>query len=177
MKLHADARVPFPLDLVYRTYRDELSKLVPYLPNIRSIDVKEREETDGGVRLLNVWRGEAKIPRVAQGFIKPEMLAWDDHATWDDGTYSCSWRTVPHFLKERIDAHGTTTLVADGDNATRMEIRGDFSLDLMGMRGVPRMMVSSATKTAETFIVTLLKPNLVSVSDGLEGYLRSREGS
>lgn len=174
MNLQAEAKVPFPLELVYRTYRDELPDLVPYLPNIKSIDVKEREATDGGVRLLNVWRGDAKIPRVAQGFISPDMLSWDDHATWDDTTKSCSWRTVPHFLKERIDAAGTTTLVADGDGATRIEIRGDFSLDLKGMRGVPRMMVPSATKTAEKFIVTLLKPNMASVSEGLEGYLKSR---
>jgi len=174
MKIVADARVAYPLDVVFHTYRDDLAKLVPYLPNVDSIVVKERTEgVDGDehlVKLLNVWRGRAAIPKLAQGFLKPEMLSWDDHATWDDRTHGCVWETVPHFFTERIDCRGTTKLFADGDG-TRLEIRGDFSLDLKGMRGVPRMMTAAAQSTAEKFIVALLAPNLASISKGLDGYL------
>jgi hypothetical protein len=177
MKLTADARVAYPLDLVYRTYRDELTELLPYLPNVGSIEVKERVEAPDGdenlVRLHNVWRGKASIPKLAQGFIKPEMLSWDDHATWDNSTHSCSWKTVPHFFTERTTCSGTTRLFADGEQ-TRMEIRGDFALDLKGMKGVPRMMTKAATATAEKFIVALLAPNLASISKGLDAYLRTK---
>jgi hypothetical protein len=177
MRISADARVDYPLDVVLTAYRDELPALVPWLPNVESIEVKEREDgVDGDeniVRLLNAWRGKASIPKMARGFIKPEMLSWDDHARWDASTTSCRWRTVPHFFAERTHCEGTTRLIADGEQ-TRIEIRGEFSLDLKGMRGVPRMMVGPATMAAEKFIVALMAPNLASISQGLTGYLNSR---
>ena len=40
MQLVADARIPFARPLVFATYRDKLADLVPYLPNVRAIDVK-----------------------------------------------------------------------------------------------------------------------------------------
>lgn len=173
MKISTAARVAFPLDVVYRTYRDELAELVPYLPNVASIEGKEREVEEHKTRLLNLWRGNASIPKLARGFVKPEMLTWDDYAVWDDRTHSCEWRSEPHFFSDRTTCTGTTTLIADGEG-TRMEIRGDFAIDLKGMRGVPRMMVGPATKAAETFIVALLAPNLASVSTALTDYLKTR---
>jgi len=177
MKITADARVDYPLDLVFHTYRDELERLVPWLPNVESIVVKEREDDVDGAghltRLWNVWRGKASIPSIARGFLKPEMLAWDDHAEWDERTRVCSWRSEPHFFRERTRCAGTTTLLPDGAG-TRLQIRGEFSLDLKGMRGVPRLVTGAAQKAAETFIVALLSPNLASISQGLDGYLKQR---
>src|SRR5437773_1440734 len=96
MKLEGDARIVFPRPLVFATYRDRLPELVPYLPNIREIKVLEREEKPGGqeghLRLLNLWRASADIPKVAQAVLKPEALAWKDHAHWNENDWTCEWR-------------------------------------------------------------------------------------
>jgi hypothetical protein len=43
MKIEADARIAFPRDVAFRAYRDELPALVPHLPNVSAIEVKETE--------------------------------------------------------------------------------------------------------------------------------------
>jgi hypothetical protein len=48
MKLEADARIAFPREVVYSTYRDRLPALVPYLPNIKGITVQKRGGSGGG---------------------------------------------------------------------------------------------------------------------------------
>src|SRR5260370_28178002 len=62
MALHADARLPFSRELVFVAYRDELPKLLPYLPNVRRIEVTSRKENGPVVELVNEWRGGGGIP-------------------------------------------------------------------------------------------------------------------
>jgi hypothetical protein len=178
MKIEADARIAFPRDVAFRAYRDELVALVPYLPNVNAIEVKETESAPGGVasrmRKLNVWRAKADVPTAAQAIIKPEMLAWDDKAVWDEATWTCDWQTIPHFFTERIKCAGRNTFVVDGNNCV-LQIRGDLEVDVKGLPGVPRLLASTVGAAIEKFVVALLTPNLTSVSKGLEAYLRQKK--
>ena len=45
MELSADSRIPFPPAVVFAACRDEMPRLLPYLPSIRSIEVTGRTET------------------------------------------------------------------------------------------------------------------------------------
>lgn len=177
MKIESDVRLSFPRDVAFRAYRDELPQLVPHLPNVRSIEVKEREAAPGGVatrtRLLNLWRAKADIPAVAQSIIKPEMLAWEDHALWDEADWTCQWRVVPHFFAERIRCSGKNTFVPDGAGVI-LQLRGELDVDVKGLPGVPRLLASTVGHGIEKFVVALLTPNLTSVGKGLERYLQSR---
>ncbi|MBI4577193.1 MAG: hypothetical protein HY722_13115, partial [Planctomycetes bacterium] len=60
-------------------------ELARYLPNVRSIRVLEREELSAGPRLHNLWEAEARIPRVAAAFIKPNRAHGRAHAVADPG--------------------------------------------------------------------------------------------
>jgi hypothetical protein len=174
MKIEADARIPFPRALVYSTYRDRLPLLVPHLPNIRGIEVMEREDAPGGVegvsRLLNLWRAEGEIPKVAQGILKPEMLAWEDHARWDQNAWTCEWKVVPRFFTDNVTCGGKNQFVDHGDACT-LQIRGELDIDLKGVPGVPKFLAGKIAPMVEKFIVSLLTPNLTSVSDGLAKFL------
>ena len=44
MKLSAESVLPFPREVVYRAYRDRLVELVPFLPNVRAIEVQSRKD-------------------------------------------------------------------------------------------------------------------------------------
>jgi hypothetical protein len=178
MKIQADAHMAYPRALCFSTYRDRLPELVPHLPNVRAIEVEEREETPGGVegqvRLLNIWRAVSEIPKVAQALVKPEMLAWHDHALWDENEWTCAWRVETHFFKDRISCRGKNQFVDQGDSCL-LQIRGDLDIDLKGMKGVPRVLAGKLGATVEKFVVALLTPNLTSVSTGLEAFLREQE--
>lgn len=176
MRMEADAVVSFPRPLVWKTYRDELLALVPYMPNISSVEVKERvEEGPGRTRLLNVWRARSSIPAIAQPWLKPDMLSWDDLAVWDESEWVCRWTTTTHFFRERTRSSGTTRFLDEGGR-TRIVLSGDFSLDLDGVPGIPRILGSRIEKGVETFVVSLLAPNVKTVATSLDKHLRATQG-
>lgn len=174
MKIEADSRVTFPRELVFSTYRDRLPELVPFLPNITSIEVLTRQDAPEGQagisKLLNLWRAEGEIPKVATAVIKPDMVAWNDHALWDANEWTCQWRVEPKFFTDNVSCRGKNRFVADGDS-TILELRGDLDIDLGGIKGVPKFLAAKIAPVVEKFIVGLLTPNLIKVSDGLQGFL------
>ncbi len=175
MRIEADARISFPRELVFSTYRDRLPQLVPHLPNIKKIEVLEREDAAKGAgttRLLNVWHAEGDIPRVAQSVIKPEMLNWKDHALWNQNDWTCEWRVETKIFTESISCRGKNQFVEQG-GVTVLQIRGHLDIDLRGIPGVPKFLAGSVAPVVEKFIVGLLTPNLLSVSGGLEKFLEA----
>jgi hypothetical protein len=177
VKIEADATLSFPRALVFTTYRDKLPELVPHLPNVRSIEVLEREEAPGGaagvIRLLNLWKAKADIPKVAQGVIKPEMLEWRDFARWDENAWTCEWRVETAMMTESVRCGGKNRFIDLGET-TRLEIRGDLDVDLKTVPGVPKFLAGTIAPVVEKFIVALLTPNLVNVSKGVEAFLKAR---
>lgn len=178
MKIHADAPVSFPRELTFATYRDELANLVPYLPNVKKIDVQESEENPEGqenaVRKLNIWHANAEIPKLAQAVIKPNMLSWEDHALWDANAWTCDWKVKTHFFSERVSCSGKNQFVEE-NGRTILQIRGELNIDFKGLPGIPKLIANKVSSALERFVVALLTPNLTSVSDGLEAYLKAKE--
>src|SRR5215472_15564287 len=76
MELHADARIPFPRDRVFTAYRDHLPDLLPYLPNVKRVEVKSREEKGHIVNLVNEWQGGGEIPAAVRAIIGDSMMGW-----------------------------------------------------------------------------------------------------
>jgi len=171
MKIASDSVVPFARELVYRTYRDQLTDLVPHLPNIRAIDVRERVDEPPRVRLVNVWHGAGDIPAAARKLLSEDMLSWTDHASWDEASFTCDWRIETHAFTEAVSCQGTNRFVAlDGDR-TRVEIRGGLDSELSRVRGVPRFLAGTLGGTVEKFIVGHITPNLTRVSAALSTFL------
>ncbi|MBK8013298.1 MAG: hypothetical protein IPK13_18330 [Deltaproteobacteria bacterium] len=174
MKIEANARMPYPRSLVFSTYRDRLPKLVPFLPNIKGIEVLSRQDEPelGQTRLVNRWHAKGDIPKVAQKILKPEMLAWDDHASWDERAWTVDWRIETKMFTESVRCHGHNVYLEDGEG-TLLQIRGELEVNLAGIPGVPRFLAGSIAPAVERFIVALLTPNLTSVAKGLEAFLRA----
>lgn len=174
MKLEADAKIAFPRELVYSTYRDRLPELVPFLPDVKGITVTTRTDDPDGksgvTKFLNHWQASTDVPNVLQAVIKPEMLAWDDSATWDQGQWTCDWTIKTRMFTENVTCYGHNTYIVDGDH-TILQIRGELDVSLKGVPGVPRFLASKIAPQVEKLIVTLLKPNLLSVAKGLQDFL------
>jgi hypothetical protein len=174
MKLEADARIAFPREVVYSTYRDRLPALVPYLPNIKGITVQKREDQGAVSKLVNLWEAKGEVPKVAQSVIKPEMLAWLDHATWDQDAWTVDWRIETRMFTENVKCFGHNTYEADGSGCL-LKIRGELNVDLKGIPGVPRLLAGTVAPHVEKFVIALLTPNLLSVAKGLDAFLQAEQ--
>lgn len=175
MRIDVDAKIPFDRDTVFKTYRDHLTELVPYLPNVKSIEVLERKDEGASTSFKNLWTAKGEIPRIAQGFLKPEMLTWYDLATWNQDSSSNEWRIQMRVMEKVVDCRGANTFETVGSD-TVLHIRGELNLDLKQVPGVPRFLAGTAGPAVEKFIVGMLKPNLVEVSKGIEKFLRAKQG-
>jgi len=174
MDLRADSRLAFPRDVVFRAYRDDLTKLVPYLSNVRSIDVKSRDEQGSIVKLVNVWNGGGEIPKAAQAILSEAMLSWTDRATWNADDFSCAWKMETHAFTEAVHIEGHNRFYEDGPSASRLEIRGTIAIDAKKIRGVPGFLAGKVARTVEEFLVKRIEPNLRELGAGLEKYLADR---
>lgn len=174
MRIEADSIVPFPRARVFAAYRDDMRDFVKLLPNIRSIDVKERTEDGGIIKIFNVWNGGGDIPVAVRAVMGDKALSWDDHAVWREPDWLVEWNIKPHVLTEAVKCTGKTTFIDLGGTRTRMEIRGDIGIDLKKVRGVPSFMAGSVGRAVEQFLVRAITPNLTGTADALTKYLEGK---
>ena len=174
MRFEVVDQVKYPLDVVFSTMRDQLVNLVPHLPDIASIEETEREDSgDGRIRLINHWRGENRVPKVFQKFIKPDQIGWIDRAQWDDAKKIVRWTLEPQFFTNYVDVKGENFFTGDNTQTT-IKLTGELIVDLSKHPKVPRLLAKSLGGQVEKFVLALVKPNLVKVNRGLEAYLAEK---
>lgn len=169
--------VAYQREDVFKTFRDELTELVPYLPDVKAIEVKERNKVDDNtMKVVNLWEAQADdIPRLARSFIKPDMLKWTDYATWRQDAWECDWTMEVGFLQDAVTCEGTTRYRESGDGKTKIEIDGTLKVDAKEIPGVPKLGAGKVGDVVENFVVKLITPNLTKVNRGIEQYLAGRQ--
>lgn len=175
MKFDADSVLPFPQDVVFRAYRDELPRAVSFLPTVTTIEIKTTEELEPGVRrLLNVWTTGGDIPSSLRGFLPDGVLRWDDTAVWSEKTWSSEWDIRTHLFPEAVQCRGTTLLVALGPERTRVELHGALSIESKKIAALPEIVARPLVRTAESYLTRQITANLTSTADALTQMLRER---
>ncbi|RAL22428.1 hypothetical protein DL240_11315 [Lujinxingia litoralis] len=172
-KIHIVDEVAHDRAKVYETFKDQMVELVPYLPDIQTIEVKDRQEIDDStLKVVNFWKANAdEVPKLAQKFIKPEMLEWTDNATWHLDEWKVEWVMEVGFLPEAVTCKGITTYVDKGNGRTEVVIDGELTVDARKIPGVPRLGAGAIGSAVESFVVKLITPNLTQANRGLERYL------
>jgi hypothetical protein len=171
MDLRADARIPFSRDVVFAAYRDDMVKLLPYLSNVRGIEVKSRKESGPLVEIVNHWRGGGDIPAAVRVVLSESMLAWVDYATWDQSAFRCQWRTETLALRECMQSGGQNSFLEDGVGKTLLEVRGAIDIDAKKIPGVPGFFAGSVGRLAEAFLVEKIQANLLETARAMSQYL------
>lgn len=174
MQISASSVIRHPRARVYQAYRDELPQIAPYMPNIKEIIVRSRDERPSGVKLHNEWIGRGEIPRVVQSIIKPEMVRWDDYAEWDDAGSFCAWRIGLRVFADNVKCGGTNRFTEETPASTRVTLSGALDIDLRDIPGVPRILASRIAPQVEKFIIALIMPNLEQVNAALGRYLDAK---
>jgi hypothetical protein len=176
MKISADTEVPFPRDLVFVTYRDKLSALVPYMPNVRSIKVKGRRAEGNRVFCENEWHGGGDIPAVARAFLSEQMLIWTEYNTWDNAEFSLEWRIQTHAFTEAVHCSGKNYFLEKG-KSTLIRTQGQLLINSQKIKGVPSFMVKQVAQIVEDFLGQKIKPNLLQMGEGVGRYLEQQSGN
>lgn len=171
MRIHSESIIHHPRAAVFAAYRDRLSDVAAYIPDIQRIDVLRRDEVDDVVSLHNLWVADREIPKVARGFIRPDMLQWDDWAKWNATQFDCSWRLGIRAFPEGVRCSGTNTFVELGAERTKVILGGDLTVDVKKIPGVPRLLAGRIGPQVEKFIVSLITPNLERVNSSLGRFL------
>ena len=171
MRIEADSVLPFSRDAVFKAYRDDLPKVVEFLPNVREIECKKRDEAGPVTTLFNVWHGGGEVPAAARAFLDANALAWDDHAIWNETTHECAWTINTHAFRDAVSSKGQTRLIELAPDKTRIELRGDFAIDLKKVRGIPTLLAGTVGRTIESFLSKQITANLTSTTDALSRYL------
>jgi hypothetical protein len=175
MDIHLDVRIPFPREVVFATYRDDMTKLLPFLPNVRSIEVKSRQEDGPRTQTILIWKGGGEIPAALRVVVSESMLAWTDYATWDSQAFRCDWRTETHAITEAVHSQGANVFVEDGPGKTVLQMRGKFEVDAKKIRGVPGFLAGKVSKAAEDFLGAKIEPNVMETAKGVAQYLEARK--
>ncbi|MFC1850087.1 hypothetical protein ACFL27_07840 [candidate division CSSED10-310 bacterium] len=176
MIIQSKDTLPYQVLKVYETVRDHQADLVPYMPDIRAVEVIEREEQpDQKVRLLNHWHGAAEIPSLIKKFIKPEMMSWKDYALWHDDELYVAWRLETFYLNDLFSCEGTTRFIKLDENKTEMLLKGDLKINASAVPGVPTFLARKLSPQIESFIARLISPNLNNLSKGVLAYLNDQK--
>ncbi|ARV59436.1 hypothetical protein BZZ01_13090 [Nostocales cyanobacterium HT-58-2] len=174
MIICADTYIPFPRPLVYATYRDKLVELVPYLPNIRQIEIKSRLEEGNIIHFVNEWHGGGEIPVIARAVLSETMLSWTDIVSWNESEYTAQWHIKTHAFTEAVHCAGVNRFVED-DGGTRVESRGELVIDTKQIKGVPQRLAGAVAHTVEDFLSKKIEPNLLQISESVRLYLEQSQ--
>lgn len=175
MELRADARIPFPREVVFAAYRDDIRELLPYLPNVRAIEVKSRQDDGPKAALVNEWQGGGEIPAPLRAVLGSSMLSWTDYATWDSATLRCDWRSETRAFGDALRCAGCNVFAPDGATGTLLEIRGTIDIDAKKIRGVPGFLAGKVGRSLEEFLGGRIQANLLETAKGLTRYLEGRK--
>lgn len=174
MELRADARIPFSPAVVFAAYRDHIEDLLPYLPNVRGIEVQSRRDEPPVTAVVNIWQGGGDIPAAVRAVLG-DSLSWIDYATWNADTLKCEWRTETKAFSEALRCAGLNAFLDDGAGKTLLEVRGTLELDATKIRGVPRFLAGKVGRTIEEFLGGKIQANLVETAKGLGKYLEQKK--
>ena len=171
MEFRVDVRLPFAPRVVFAACRDDMPKLLAYLPRIRSIEVTSRKVNGSVVEVIAEWRGGADIPGPLRALLGHSMFAWTDYGTWDTDVLQVDWRTEPETLKGAVRCRGRDRFLEDGPGKTLLEIRGDVEVDAKRLPGVPSLFGRRAARMLEDFVVRKICSDMVQTETALGRYL------
>ena len=172
MHLKTKETINRPLDEVYKLVRNDLVKLVPYLPNVEKIEVKDKKNGKKSLKVTNYWYARAEIPTLIKKFIKPEFLSWKDKAVWKDDEYLVQYELESFFANDLFEAKGVNSFVAIGEGKTEFILDCEINIYPEKVPGVPRFLAKKASPMINALVEKILGPNLTAMGKGINQYFK-----
>jgi hypothetical protein len=159
-----------PADLVYPLVRDEMTRLLPFLPNVEAVTQLTYERTSPTrVDILNEWRAKATLPAIAAKFLPPDIFVWKDYAHWKDDEHLVDYRLEGF----GYTAIGTNSFKPDG-SGTRIRVSADITIDPARFK-IPKLVFSKVFPLVEDTLKKALAPNMTALSRALKDYFAAQK--
>lgn len=176
MFLESEEIVHQPADIIYPLVRDEMHKILPYLPDIANITEISREEVgENQTRIVNHWFAKEKVPSFVKKFIKPEMFSWKDMALWRHEDYCVDFELESFMGNDIYDAKGTNYFQPAGEGITKIRVTCEVIIYPNKIPGIPRLLARKVLPAIEGLIRRTLEPNLTSLGKGLNAYFAAQK--
>lgn len=180
MKFEQTDKVTHPATDVLDLMIDRMEEIVPFLPNVESIETLSRETlADGRVKVVRRWQGTSQTaPAAVRPFASKESLAWTDTALWDRETYEVEW-VFESNLSKLYDCGGVSSYKPhpdDPEEATRIVIAGHLEVFPDKMPGIPKFLGKKLAPQIEKFVVKMITPNVMETAQGVQRYFDDRTG-
>lgn len=172
MHLESKDMISRPVDDVYKLVRDDLPKLVPFMPNVDRIEVKSRDQKGDDIKIVNQWFAKAEIPSALKKVIKPEYFSWKDTATWVESKKCVNYKIEALAAKGLFEVSGTNTFTAVGDK-TELKISCEVEIHPDKVPGVPSFLAKGLKGPLEALIKKIMEPNLTSLAKQINAYFKS----
>ena len=176
MHFEHSLKTQLPIDLVYKTLRDELPNLTKYMPNIDRVELIERRESENDVYTIYKWYAKNILQSFLAQFIKLNDIAWLDKGRWSKNGYVCDWTYEPFILQGHVNAKGQTICANDG-MFTSITYKGDVYVNLDQYPFiviVPGMIREKLVEEFLSLVASLIELNFVALIKGLEQYINSK---
>ena len=182
MHFEAVNTVSHPAALVLETMIERMEAIVPFLPNVESIETLERKRLKNErIRIRRRWQGEAdSMPAALRPFLPRDILAWLDTAVWVPTEYRVEWAqsTCVAGVAQLYNCSGVNYFEPhpdDPQHRTRIRITGNLQIHPERLPGVPRFLAERLAPQVEKFIVGLITPNLTDLATGLQRYFDAQQ--
>jgi hypothetical protein len=174
MLISADILIPFPSALVFSTYRDKLEELVPYLQNVKQVELKLRRQEGDLTHLVNEWQGGGDIPAIVRPLLADSIFSWTEFITWNQSQLTADWSIKSHIFSEAVECFGRNQFI-DQENATLVQSRGNIKIDPQRIKGTPLFIAHGLAKVVEEFLAQKIEPNLREMGRGVSIYLSKQD--
>ena len=124
---------------------------------------------------MNRWYAHAEIPAAAKKFISPDLMSWQDTATWDGASLKVEYTLQSFVANELFKARGTNTFKATSDGYTDLTVSCEVEIYPEKLPGLPRFIAGAVKGPVEETIKRILTPNLMSFAEGLNGYFKNQK--
>jgi hypothetical protein len=161
-----------PLESVFSLVRDRLPEVVPYLPNIKKIDVikKQEDATKEHTMITNHWFANIEIPSVAKGFIKEDLFSWKDEAVWHNKDFFVEYTLISFWASDIYTAKGKNYFKALDKGFTELRVTCEVTIHPDKVPGIPSFLVKKVLPTLGPMIENVLRPNLSGLGKGLNQF-------
>jgi hypothetical protein len=174
MELTSKTIILAPLEVIYDLVKNDLTKIVPYLPNVEKIEVMESNSSEGKTNIINKWYAKADMPRALKKFVKPEIFSWKDTAIWNDEAREVKYSLESFLANDLFDADGHNIFKSINENETELIINCSVKIYPEKVPGVPRLLARTISPVIEGLVEKLIGPNLSSLGTGINDYLKNK---
>ena len=122
MELSQTEIIERPISEVYALVRDDLQKIVPFLPNVDKIEVKEHNEKDEThTEVVNHWYGKVDMPSLLKN-LSAKNFSWKDIACWNNESHYVDFQLQSFLANDLFEARGRNTFIDAIEGKTKIEI-------------------------------------------------------